>query len=84
MHINYLCIIIAEIADGFLMMLKYSIGITTKTLGIIKKELIDKGYLLIEKGKAIDNYFVGRKAVSEFKNPVENGSSDIDIIKSKN
>ncbi len=37
-----------------------------RTIAKARKELIDKEYLLIYKG-TVDNYFVGRKKVSEFK-----------------
>lgn len=47
-----------------------TLDITPKRLLELKKELIDNGYLLIEKGTNIDNYFIGRKAVRDWKNPV--------------
>jgi len=66
-----------EIAD--------SIGFSVKTLKILKKELVEKNYLLIEKGGAIDNYFVGRKVVNEWKNPdielEENSQKMKDMLK---
>ncbi len=45
------------------------IGVTARTVGEKRNELIDKGYLLVEKGKNIDNYFVGKRAVMEWKFP---------------
>ena len=45
------------------------LGVTLRTVGNAKKELIDKEYLLIEKGSNIDNYFIGRQAVLEWKFP---------------
>jgi hypothetical protein len=37
-----------------------------RTIGTLRKELVDKGYLLFYKG-IVDNYFVGKKRVEEFK-----------------
>ena len=45
-----------------------SLGVNTRTLASLRNELINKDYLLIVKGK-IDNYFVGRKQVMDFKAP---------------
>lgn len=47
-----------------------TIGVTKRTVSNLRKELVDKGYLHIEKGN-INNYFVGRKAVFEWNNPDE-------------
>lgn len=46
-----------------------TIGITVKRLSELKKELVDKDYLLILKGHDIDNYFIGRNAVRNWKDP---------------
>lgn len=45
-----------------------TIGVSERTIKGLKKELIDNKYLYIAKG-AIDNYFIGRKAVQEWDNP---------------
>ena len=45
-----------------------SIGVTARRLQELHKELKDKKYLLIVKGK-INNYFVGRKAVMQWTDP---------------
>lgn len=45
------------------------IGITDRTLKDCKRELIAKGYLHIEKGGSIDNYFIGKQSVFQWKNP---------------
>ena len=36
-----------------------------------RKELIEKEYLLIEKGRNLDTYFVGKRAVREWKYPAD-------------
>ena len=46
-----------------------TIGVTDRTLKDCKRELINKGYLYIEKGTTIDNYFIGKQAVFAWKNP---------------
>lgn len=46
-----------------------TIGVALDTLRKLHKELKDKGYLLIEKGPSITNYFVGRKAVLQWTDP---------------
>lgn len=46
-----------------------ALGISVKRVGELKKELTDKDYLLIESGKNIDNYFIGRQAVRQWKDP---------------
>jgi hypothetical protein len=46
-----------------------ALGVTPRTISERRNELIDKGYLMIEKGKNIDNYFVGKKAVMDWKYP---------------
>lgn len=46
-----------------------TVGVAVDTLRKLHKELKDKGYLLIEKGPTITNYFVGRKAVLEWTDP---------------
>lgn len=50
-----------EIADA--------LGVTEKRVGELRKGLVDKDYLLIEKGGYIDNYFIGRQAVRKWKDP---------------
>ena len=45
------------------------IDVSLKRVKELKKELVDKGYLLIEKGPSIDNYFIGRQAVTAWMNP---------------
>ena len=47
-----------------------AIGVTDRRLKELRKELVEKKYLLVLKG-SIDNYFVGRKAVQEWENPDE-------------
>lgn len=43
------------------------LGVTARTVANARNELIAKEYLHIEKGKTIDNYFIGRQAVNEWK-----------------
>ena len=45
-----------------------TIGVTERRLKELRKELIEKRYLYIAKGD-IDNYFIGRRQVSEWLNP---------------
>lgn len=59
----------AEIAD--------TLGITVKRLGELKKELVDKDYLLVERGQNIDNYFIGRQAVRNWKDPDMSSNEEI-------
>ncbi len=47
-----------------------TIDVSERTVKTLRKELIDKKYLSIAKG-AIDNYFIGRRAVQEWDNPDE-------------
>lgn len=47
-----------------------TLDVTERTLKLLRSELITKKYLYVAKG-AIDNYFVGRKAVQEWDNPDE-------------
>lgn len=49
----------------------YTIGVTERVVKTLKKELLDKEYLHIEKGKNTDMYFVGKKAVREWKYPAD-------------
>ena len=53
-----------------------TLGVTTKRLLELRKELVDKEYLLISKGTHIDNYFVGKKAVREWKYPADEEELD--------
>ena len=46
-----------------------TLEVTEKRVKELRKELVDKDYLLIEKGGHIDNYFIGRQAVMAWKNP---------------
>lgn len=46
-----------------------ALEVTEKRVKELRKELVDKDYLLIEKGGHIDNYFIGRQAVMAWKNP---------------
>lgn len=46
-----------------------ALEVTEKRVKELRKELVDKNYLLIEKGGHIDNYFIGRQAVMAWKNP---------------
>ena len=46
-----------------------TLGISVRRLGELKKELTDKDYLLVENGRNIDNYFIGRQAVRQWKDP---------------
>ena len=55
-----------------------TLGITVKRLGELRKELIDKDYLLVERGQNIDNYFIGRQAVRDWKDP--NKASDAEEV----
>jgi hypothetical protein len=59
-----------------------ALGVTTKRLKELKKELTDKDYLLVAKGADIDNYFIGRQAVRNWKDPAENteGEEDARIL----
>lgn len=43
----------------------HCVGVKDRTLQNLRNELIDKGYLLICKGD-VDNYFVGRGAVTKW------------------
>lgn len=45
-----------------------ALEVTEKRVKELRKELVDKDYLLIEKGGHIDNYFIGRQAVMAWKN----------------
>lgn len=45
------------------------LGVQVSRVVVLRKELVDKEYLLIEKGSNINNYFVGRKAVMDWKVP---------------
>lgn len=47
-----------------------TIGVAERRVRELRKELTERKYLLILKG-AIDNYFIGRKAVQEWENPDE-------------
>lgn len=58
-----------EIAD--------TLSVTPKRLKELKKELTDKDYLLVAKGADIDNYFIGRQAVQNWKNPPEERDSNV-------
>jgi helix-turn-helix protein len=49
------------------------LGVTERTVQTARKELVDKEYLLVEKGKNIDNYFIGKRAVFEWKFPKDQG-----------
>jgi hypothetical protein len=46
-----------------------TLGVTERTVANARKELILKEYLHIEKGKNTDMYFVGKRAVREWKYP---------------
>lgn len=46
-----------------------TLGVTEVVVKRLKKELIDKGYLYVEKGTNFNTYFIGRKAVLEWNNP---------------
>ena len=46
-----------------------ALEVTEKRVKELRKELVDKDYLLIEKGGHIDNYFIDRQAVMAWKNP---------------
>ena len=46
-----------------------TVGVSVRRLQELHKELKDKGYLFIEKGPTITNYFVGRKAVLQWTDP---------------
>ena len=50
-----------------------TIGVTVRRVQALKRELTEKKYLLVLKGTAVDNVFVGRKAVSDWENPDEEG-----------
>jgi Mn-dependent DtxR family transcriptional regulator len=43
-----------------------TIGISIRTLERAQKELKDKGYLYIAKGKEVNTYYVGKGAVNDF------------------
>ena len=47
-----------------------TLGVTVRVVKTLKKELIDKEYLLIAKGD-ITTYFVGKRAVREWKYPAD-------------
>ena len=49
----------------------HTIGVTERVVKTLKKELLEKEYLHIEKGKNTDMYFVGKKAVREWKYPAD-------------
>ena len=53
-----------------------ALDVSEKRLKELKKELVDKEYLLILKGVDIDNYFIGRKAVAGWKNPKQEPLDD--------
>ncbi len=46
-----------------------TLGVTEVVVKRLKKELVDKGYLYVEKGVNFNTYFIGRKAVLEWNNP---------------
>lgn len=46
-----------------------ALGVTGKRLKELKRELVNKDYLLVAKGADIDNYFIGRQAVRAWKDP---------------
>lgn len=48
-----------------------TLGVTPRTVANARKELIEKEYLLIEKGRNLDTYFVGKRAVREWKYPAD-------------
>ena len=54
-----------------------TIGVTARTVATARKELMEKGYLLVEKGRSIDTYFVGKRAVKEWKYPADEEELDI-------
>ncbi len=53
-----------------------TIGVAPRTLANAKNSLIDKGYLYIMKNKEADMYFVGKRAVREWKYPPEETVDD--------
>lgn len=55
-----------------------TLDVTAKTVGILRKELIDKGYLYILKNKHTDTYFVGKRAVKEWKYPADKEDLDVE------
>ena len=46
-----------------------TVGVSLRRLQELHKELKEKGYLYIEKGPSITNYFVGRQAVLQWTDP---------------
>lgn len=46
-----------------------TLGVTLIVMKRLKKELVDKGYLYIEKGTNFNTYFIGRQSVLEWNNP---------------
>lgn len=54
-----------------------TLDVTVKTVGILRKELVDKEYLYILKNKNTDTYFVGKRAVREWKYPADEDELDV-------
>lgn len=46
-----------------------TVGVSVDTMKRLRKELMDKDYLYIESSKNTDMYFVGKRAVREWKYP---------------
>ena len=56
-----------------------ALSVTPKRLRELKKELVDKDYLLVARGADIDNYFIGRQAVRNWKDPAESTEEEEDV-----
>ena len=56
------------------------LGISERMLKEYRNELISTEYLFIAKGKTIDNYFIGRQAVMDWKQPDEFDSNTGEIL----
>ena len=54
-----------------------SLDVTVRVFKTLRKELVDKEYLLINKGET-NVYFVGKRAVKEWKYPAD--EEELDII----
>jgi len=53
-----------------------TMGVEVRTYKLMRKELIDKGYLYIAKGPEVNNYYVGKQAVG---NIMKNKESRIEL-----
>ncbi len=54
-----------------------ALGVSGRTIGALRSELVEKGYLYVAKGKEVDVYYVGKEAVNKLKEPIKLMRSEI-------